>query len=223
VQVLVISNRSLFGSLFLGQGAQHSGLTVTCVPLAVEVMDESSDQIGTVALAIVDISPDPETAIQVCAALRLRRPELPVVAAMCCPQTVTPDQLEALLQLGVRGLLDSSPTVEDVIQALRHAARGGKVMYLQPNGHSDWSTAAHLESLWLRPNSGLAEPFTELDRRIMSLVADGHSDREIGQAVHLSRHTVGHHVERLCQHVSVRNRTALAAWAGRHGYYRSSA
>jgi len=35
----------------------------------------------------------------------------------------------------------------------------------------------------------------------------------------LSRHTVHHHVERLCRELGTRNRTELAAWAGRNGLY----
>ena len=45
------------------------------------------------------------------------------------------------------------------------------------------------------------------------------SDREMAHQLHLSPHTIGHYVDRICGRVGVKNRVALAAWAGRHGYY----
>ena len=51
------------------------------------------------------------------------------------------------------------------------------------------------------------------------LVAQGLSDREIGARLHLSRHTVHHKIERLRGDLGLRNRTELAAWAGRQGLY----
>jgi DNA-binding NarL/FixJ family response regulator len=55
--------------------------------------------------------------------------------------------------------------------------------------------------------------------RIVELVAAGLPDREIARRLHLSPHTVSHHVGRLSEQVGARNRTALAAWAGAHGLY----
>src|SRR5438552_856135 len=57
----------------------------------------------------------------------------------------------------------------------------------------------------------------------LELVARGLSDREIGAVLHLSPHTIKHHVEHLRAEVGARNRTELAAWAGRHGFYRPEA
>jgi hypothetical protein len=98
VQLLTISYRALFHTFFLSCEARQSGLEVARVPLALEIVDDGETAIAAAAIAIVDLSPDPEAAILVGEALRLRRPELPVVAAMCCPQAVGPDQLEAHVQ-----------------------------------------------------------------------------------------------------------------------------
>ena len=45
------------------------------------------------------------------------------------------------------------------------------------------------------------------------------SDHEIGASLHLSPHTVKHHVDTLRAEVGARNRIELAAWAGKNGFY----
>jgi hypothetical protein len=37
--------------------------------------------------------------------------------------------------------------------------------------------------------------------------------------LHLSPHTVKHHIDQVRRELRVRNRTELAAWAGRNGFY----
>ena len=51
-------------------------------------------------------------------------------------------------------------------------------------------------------------------------MAAGLPDHEIGRRLHLSPHTVKHHIEQLRGELGARNRIELAAWAGRHGFYR---
>ncbi len=58
---------------------------------------------------------------------------------------------------------------------------------------------------------------------LITLVAHGLSDREIGERLHLSRHTVHHWIERLRDELNLKNRVELAAWAGKHGLYPRSA
>jgi LuxR family maltose regulon positive regulatory protein len=55
---------------------------------------------------------------------------------------------------------------------------------------------------------------------LLTLVARGLSNHEIGGVLHLSAHTIKHGVERLSQKIGVRNRVELAAWAGSNRHYR---
>ncbi len=54
---------------------------------------------------------------------------------------------------------------------------------------------------------------------LLELVARGFTDSEIGRTLHLSPHTVKHQLESRAPPSGARNRTELAAWAGRHGFY----
>src|SRR2546426_849033 len=58
-----------------------------------------------------------------------------------------------------------------------------------------------------------------LRERQPSLPIVGLPDYEIGARLHLSPHTVKHHIEALRDEVGARNRIELAAWAGQNGFY----
>jgi DNA-binding CsgD family transcriptional regulator len=66
------------------------------------------------------------------------------------------------------------------------------------------------------------DPRTDLDLRMLELLAFGLPDHEIGRRLYLSPHTIKHHVEHLRWELGLRNRIELAAWAGRHGFYGDS-
>ena len=59
---------------------------------------------------------------------------------------------------------------------------------------------------------------TRLERRILQLLAEGLSNREIAVQVHLSQNTVKFHVRQLLQKTGATNRTELAHQATRDGW-----
>lgn len=52
---------------------------------------------------------------------------------------------------------------------------------------------------------------------VLRLLAQGHSNREIGEALFISHRTVMRHVSNLLAKLAVDSRTAAAAYAHRHG------
>jgi two-component system, NarL family, response regulator DevR len=72
-----------------------------------------------------------------------------------------------------------------------------------------------------RQTSPLADPdqpLNERQRTILRLVADGLSNREIGEHVHLSELTVKSYIEDLLKHLGARNRVHAAILATRRGW-----
>jgi two-component system response regulator DevR len=75
---------------------------------------------------------------------------------------------------------------------------------------------------WLRrvglppaPDDPLAG-FTEQERRILPLIAEGKTNREIAAALFLSEHTVKAYVSDLLKRLGLRGRTEAAAFIARH-------
>ena len=67
------------------------------------------------------------------------------------------------------------------------------------------------------PVSTILSNLTNRERQVIKLVAEGHSNRIIGEKLDISTHTAKFHVNNLLQKLNVENRAALAAQAVRAG------
>jgi DNA-binding NarL/FixJ family response regulator len=204
--VLVASGRGVLHDFFQGLPS----LRVLPVELAVSALDLDADALEEVTVAVVDVAMDLVAALEFCRELEARRPGLPIAGLVCCPQALSPWQLQSLLALGLTSLFDLSATSAEAARTIESTARGSPVFQL------------HLqrgERRLLREILSAHEPSSEAKVQLLQLVARGLPDHEIGRRLHLSPHTVKHHIEDLRDGLGARNRIELAAWAGRHGLY----
>ncbi len=133
------------------------------------------------------------------------KPRGGILAITCCPERITPWQVEVFMKRGVTGIVDLDASVEDLARAIHDVARRAVSMHFRSR----------------RSANDLA-PLADVSQRdfaLLRLVASGLSDREIGRRLYMSEHTVKHHIERLRERRRSRNRIELAAWAGSHGLH----
>jgi two-component system response regulator DevR len=203
-------------------GSELRVLLATGRPAVRTFFESLGFRVGTIAVAaapengmradvvVVDAALDPVAAIDFCLAAHADRPELPIVALVCCPRALAPWTLRSLLAAGVSSVLDLRGRGDETRRALLSAAGGETVLHV----HLSRGGSALLSDVFsARPAR------RELQLSLLELVALGLPDREIGQRLHVSPHTVKHSIEQLRSAVGVRNRTELAAWAGRNGFY----
>ncbi len=75
------------------------------------------------------------------------------------------------------------------------------------------STHSHSRSVNDHAHNGL----TRREREVLTLLVEGHSDREIASALSIGRRTVETHVSSLLNKMGLESRTAVATYAVRHG------
>lgn len=210
-RLLLATTRPAVHSFFVNVGHRaSSSFVVSRIHVGVAALDQHAADVDTATTAVVDIGLDQAAAVEMCEELQRRRAELPVTALLCCPQSATPWNLRALLAAGVSSVLDLQATSEEALRALQSVARGGAVLHLQSRGGRRG---------FLREIFAGANPRGKSQMQLLDLVALGLPDHEIGRRLHLSPHTVKHHIENLRSEIGVKNRIELAAWAGRHGFY----
>lgn len=186
------------------------GLAAVPVSVALAGFDLDGLEPEELSVAVLDFALDPTTALRTCELLRERWPELPIAAVVCCPHSITPQNVRALAAAGVASMLDLQMTSPEMRRAVEAAARGASVLHLSFGGRRRATLHDIISGRRLR---------SETDARLLELVALGLPDREIGLRLHLSPHTVKKHIEQLRDEVGARNRIELAAWAGRQGLY----
>ncbi|MFC3886517.1 response regulator [Bacillus songklensis] len=129
------------------------------------------------------------------------------------------------LQTGARGYLLKEMDADALIQAVKVVAEGGS--YLHPKvTHSLVKEYRRLASqgqasTYLMQEVELRRPLHLLTRReceVLQLLADGKSNRGIGEALYISEKTVKNHVSNILQKMNVNDRTQAVVVAIKNGW-----
>ncbi len=117
------------------------------------------------------------------------------------------------VKAGVSGFIIKDATTQDFLQTIRSIARGetilppimagtlfSQIIEQALNGNK---TSVILESVLL----------TKREREVVDLIAEGQSNKEIAQQLHLSTYTVKSHVHNVLEKLALRTRLQIASYA----------
>ncbi|AZF16073.1 response regulator transcription factor [Pseudomonas sp. R3-18-08] len=138
-------------------------------------------------------------------AARLLQQRLPEVKVVMFTMDDSPEYLEAAMQAGAVGYLLKDAGRAEVIQALQQVAAGGEAL-------NTAVSARLLRRMTERQASGAApgEPLTPRERQVLGLVANGMSNRAIGEQLGITTGTAKAHVERVIGKLGAADRTQAA-------------
>lgn len=146
------------------------------------------------------------------AVLERIREELPAIRVLIMTASEKAESLLDAVSAGAAGYLSKRATAEELRQAVITAHGGGSVITPALASHllREFSHNARGEGSSLRPALGQRE----LD--VLRLVAQGHTDTEIGKALYVSPRTVQNHLTRIREKTGLRRRSELTRWAVEH-------
>ncbi len=123
-----------------------------------------------------------------------------------------PEEVVEFVKRGASGFVVKDATVDDLVQTIRLVADGGKVLPPALTGTLFSHIAQYAAG---RPAADMmgAVRMTRREREIIDLIADGLSNKEIAQRVHLATHTVKSHVHNILEKLALHSRLQLAAYA----------
>jgi len=141
----------------------------------------------------------------------VRRENLPV-KVIILTAALSDEQTFETMRLEVQGVLLKSMPSQLLLQCIRKVYAGGQWMEKQSLGHA-------LEKM-LRREAGarrMATILTERETEIMCLVAQGLSNREIGERISVGEGTVKVHVHNIYSKLGINNRVDLTLYAQKKG------
>ncbi len=134
---------------------------------------------------------------------------MPATAVLILTVSEDRDDLLEVLKAGARGYVLKGVAAQGLINAVRTVARGE--VYVTPVlANSILHEMTREETL---------DPFERLTPReqdILELVAEGRTNREIGEQLYLAEKTVKHYMTNVLQKLHVRSRVEAALLAQRH-------
>ncbi len=141
----------------------------------------------------------------------VRRDSLPV-KVIILTAALSDEQTIETMRLEVQGVLLKNMPAPLLLQCIRKVYAGGQWMEKQSLGHA-------LEKM-LRREAGarrMATILTERETEIMCLVAQGLSNREIGEKISVGEGTVKVHIHNIYSKLGVNNRVDLTLYAQKKG------
>src|SRR5580704_5894440 len=160
-------------------------------------------------VAIIDMRLPDGNGVEVCREVRSRNPEI-----QCVVLTSFADD-EALfdsIMAGAAGYLLKQIKGNDLVDALRRVAAGQSL--LDPS-----VTARVLERLRNgSPQDERLARLTEQERKILDLIAEGLTNRQIGERMFLAEKTVKNYVSNLLAKLGMERRTEAAVFATRFAH-----
>jgi DNA-binding NarL/FixJ family response regulator len=178
----------------------------------VEVVGEFSD--GATALRelplllpdvlLVDLTLPVMDGVEV---LRRARNACPQTRCMVLSMHASPEFVRPALQAGAAGFVVKGAGLDDLVGALRTVAGGGTFLdeSLEPSALAPGAPVDDLERL------------TPREREILRLVAQGNTNRQIGELLGLSPKTVDAHRTNLMRKLDLHDAQALTRFAVRRG------
>lgn len=137
----------------------------------------------------------------------------PAAGQLCLVDTYDLSQIVALLQAGAAGVLSRNATLPELTRALIAVSRGEVVLPQE--------LAARALAALTRGEVGTGQDdatLTEREREVLSLLAQGMTNKDIAQTLFLSVRTVEAHLRSIYGKLSVATRTEAVLWAIQHGF-----
>jgi two-component system, NarL family, nitrate/nitrite response regulator NarL len=199
LRVMLVEDHALVRS------AIRSTLTVPGLEVVADVAT-AEEALATVAqhrpdVVLIDIDLPGMSGVELVRELAPRLPDAKIVMLTASSQR---DDLVTAIRNGAFGYLTKNVSAEGLTRAILGIRDGDLPMPRR-------MAAQLVHELVSAPRSAVGVAgLTSRELQVLSLVADGLTDREIGEALRISPRTVGRHVGGVLEKLAVRNRAAAA-------------
>jgi len=142
------------------------------------------------------------TGVEVCRDVRAAHPE---IACVMLTSYADDDALFASIMAGAAGYVLKQIRGSDLVDAIRRVAAGESLL--------DPAVTARVLERLRRPVTDPLAALTAQERRILDLITEGMTNRQIGEEMFLAEKTVKNYVSHLLTKLGMERRTEAAAYA----------
>jgi DNA-binding NarL/FixJ family response regulator len=208
ISILVVEDNRLVRDGIIAMLAEQPDLKVVA---AVDGAPGALERVREVrpAVVVVDAALGDHDSHRLVSAIKHAAPEVRIIVMDVLP---VPEELHDFVNAGASGFIAKDATLDAFVSTVRSVATGTDV--LPPALTS--TLFSHIAKLALgRKPTEVAEAIrmTARERAVFELIADGLSNKEIAQRLHLATNTVKGHVHNILEKLALHTRLQIAAYA----------
>src|SRR5690606_38603059 len=151
-------------------------------------------------VAVLDVRLPDGDGIEVCREIRSKHPE---IACIMLTSFSDDEAVYASIMAGAAGYLLKQVRGSDLVEGIRRVAAGESLLDPQV-------TTRVLERLRRRDEDDELASLTDQERRILALIAEGLTNRQIGERLYLAEKTVKNYVSNMFAKLGMKRRTEAA-------------
>jgi two-component system, NarL family, response regulator DevR len=178
-----------------------------------EVVGEAGTMVDAIASAaklkpdvvLMDVRLPDGSGVQACREIRAARPETRV---LFLTSYADEDSVLATILAGAYGFLLKEVSSEELIRAMRTVAGGRSIL----DPAVTQRVLDRVKGLSGAAASDKRDELSAQEERVLALVAEGKTNKEIATILHLSDKTVGHYLESIYQKLQVTRRSQAAVY-----------
>ncbi len=156
-------------------------------------------------VAVLDVRLPDGDGIEVCREIRSEHPE---IACLMLTSFADDEAVFSAILAGAAGYVLKQVRGTDLVDAVRRVGRGESIL-------DPFSTDRVLERLRQPPEPDELAGLTNQERRVLDLIAEGMTNRQIGEQLFLAEKTVKNYVSNLLAKLGMSRRAEAAAYAAR--------
>ncbi len=214
VKVLVVDDHTLFRKGIINLLQQQSGI---------EVVGEAKDGREGIALAkqlrpdivLMDVQMPECNGIQATEAIHQELPDVRIIMLTVSEQD---EDLFSAIKAGARGYLLKSIEPDHLLKSIDLLMKGEAVIphTMASKLLTEFSVLAKKTGA-AADSSGKYQPLTNREKEILQTLSGGATNKEIGNALHISEHTVKIHLKNILKKLHMNNRIQAAVYAHQQG------
>ncbi|MFO7445445.1 MAG: response regulator transcription factor [Ignavibacteriaceae bacterium] len=166
-------------------------------------------------IVLLDIGLRSQNSLQIVKLFKKEFPEVKIILMDLVPLEM---EIMEFIRAGVTGFILKDASVYEFLKTIRSVAAGAKV--LPPNLTGSLFSQIVDNAIKKEKSSVLKESvsMTKRERQVIELIADGLTNKEIAQRLHLSPHTVKSHVHNILDKLALHTRVQIAKYSHEINY-----
>jgi DNA-binding NarL/FixJ family response regulator len=162
-------------------------------------------------MVILDISMPGLRGIEAAREIKARHPDILI---LFLSMHKSEEFLAMALKAGASGYLLKEDSGDELLQAIDHLRAGQTFL----SATLARSLSRDLIAICRGNHAGSAEPLTPRERQVLQLIAEGHTDRRVGELLFISLRTVQRHRYNIRKKLKLKNTADLVKYAISKGY-----